>query len=57
MIAEWDAYNNTIIAEIDGVVSFEDIEAGYIADRANWWNTGKRSLVIISIYLAELDQL
>ncbi|MDC4560086.1 hypothetical protein NQ760_17530, partial [Acinetobacter baumannii] len=28
VIAEWDAYNNTIIAEIDGVVSIEDIEGG-----------------------------
>lgn len=46
VIAEWDAYNNTIIAEIDGVVSFEDIEAGYSADEQIDEATGKRSLVI-----------
>lgn len=46
VIAEWDAYNNTIIAEIDGTISFEDIEAGYSADEQIDEATGKRSLVI-----------
>ena len=46
VIAEWDAYNDTTIAEADGVVSFEDIELGYSADEQIDEATGKSSLVI-----------
>lgn len=46
IIAEWDPYNNTIIAENEGVVSFEDIEIGYSADEQIDEATGKSSLVI-----------
>ena len=46
VIAEWDPYNNTIIAENEGTVRFEDIEIGYSADEQVDEATGKSSLVI-----------
>lgn len=50
IIAEWDAYNNTLIAEMDGVVSYEDIELGYSADEQVDEATG-RSYLVINEYL------
>ncbi|WP_297193964.1 DNA-directed RNA polymerase subunit beta' [uncultured Campylobacter sp.] len=46
IVAEWDAYNDTTIAETDGTLSFEDIELGYSADEQMDEATGKSSLVI-----------
>ena len=31
VIAQWDPYSNPVIAEISGVVAFEDIEPGFSA--------------------------
>ena len=46
IIAEWDAYNNTIIAELEGIVRFENIESGYSASEQIDELTGTRSIVI-----------
>ncbi len=46
IIAQWDPYNNLVIAEMDGTVSFEDIEPGYSCEEQVDELTGKHSLII-----------
>ncbi len=46
IVAEWDPYSNPIVAEEDGVVSFEDIEPGHSAMEQTDELTGTRRLVI-----------
>ncbi len=46
VIAEWDPYSNPIVAEEDGVISFEDIEPGSSATEQHDEITGTKRLVI-----------
>ncbi len=46
VVAEWDPYSNPIVAEEDGVISFEDIEPGHSAMEQTDELTGNRRLVI-----------
>ncbi len=46
VVAEWDPYSNPIVAEEEGVVSFEDIEPGHSATEQTDELTGVSRLVI-----------
>lgn len=46
IIAEWDPYSTPIIAELEGVIAFEDIEPGYTATEQYDEITGQSRLVI-----------
>ena len=46
VIAQWDPYSNPVIAEISGVVAFEDIEPGFSATEQYDENTGQTRLII-----------
>ncbi|WP_442862322.1 DNA-directed RNA polymerase subunit beta' [Campylobacter sp. RM12654] len=46
IIAQWDPYNNPIIAESDGIVSFVDIEPGFSVEEQTDELTGNSSLVV-----------
>ncbi|PID47927.1 MAG: DNA-directed RNA polymerase subunit beta' [Proteobacteria bacterium] len=46
IVAEWDPYSNPIVAEEDGVISFEDIEPGSSATEQSDEITGTKRLVI-----------
>ncbi|MBZ7994493.1 DNA-directed RNA polymerase subunit beta' [Campylobacter canadensis] len=51
ILAQWDPYNNPIIAEFEGKVSFVDIESGLSVEEQTDELTGKSSLVV-NEYLA-----
>lgn len=51
-VAEWDPYSTPIIAESEGVVTFEDIEIGYTAAEQYDETTGQ-SRVVINEYLPQ----
>ncbi|MBL0686269.1 MAG: DNA-directed RNA polymerase subunit beta' [Sulfurospirillum sp.] len=46
IIAEWDPYSTPVMAEVAGVVTFEDIEPGYTATEQVDEITGESKLVI-----------
>ncbi len=46
VVAEWDPYSNPIIAEADGVISFEDIQPGHSATEQKDELTNTKRLVI-----------
>ena len=46
VVAEWDPYSTPTIAEVAGVVSYEDIEPGYSAAEQYDEATGQSRLVI-----------
>ena len=46
VVAEWDPYSTPVIAEVGGVVAFEDIEPGYTASEQFDEITGEVKLVV-----------